>query len=285
MLLLQLWAFWQVLWPLEDPGVREYHRIVYKAAPGTPPALHLYLPADGPGPYPCVIFVHGGLWRWGTAYDFVDFNRNLAHDGIASATIDFRKHPPNGLDGQIADIQDAIRWLRRHAADWNLDESRFTLFGSSSGSHLAALAAYASPGEGLLDAVDPTPAHVAGAFLLYGQYDLRREANPLPIEPVFRILNLHDGSRPDFAARYSPITYVDGTEPATLIVHGVHDPMVPFAQATAMAAALRQAGVPAAVLAVQDAGHGFARYRPRTRPGLYIWLRQFATTPWLAPAP
>lgn len=46
--------------------------------------------------------------------------------------------------GQLLDIRAAIRWLREHADEYNIDPNRFAIMGTSSGGWLAAIAATTS---------------------------------------------------------------------------------------------------------------------------------------------
>jgi acetyl esterase/lipase len=67
-------------------------------------------------------------------------NEMWAEAGIAGAALDFR-HGPDGYPTSLADINYAIRWLKAHAKDLQLDPGRVGLTGASSGGHLAVLAA------------------------------------------------------------------------------------------------------------------------------------------------
>lgn len=55
----------------------------------------------------------------------------------------------------------------------------------------------------------------------------------------------------------SPVTYVTADDPPFLILHGEKDPLVPMAQSEELLAKLQAAGVPAELVRVTNAGHGF----------------------------
>jgi dipeptidyl aminopeptidase/acylaminoacyl peptidase len=61
----------------------------------------------------------------------------------------------------------------------------------------------------------------------------------------------------ELARKISPITHVSPDDPPTLIIHGDADNLVPIAQAQAIIAKLKEAGVPAELIVKRGAGHGW----------------------------
>ena len=59
------------------------------------------------------------------------------------------------------------------------------------------------------------------------------------------------------AALASPVTYVSADDPPFLILHGETDKLVPLEQSQILLAKLQEAGVPAELVTVVNAGHGF----------------------------
>ncbi|MFN0134048.1 MAG: prolyl oligopeptidase family serine peptidase [Phycisphaerales bacterium] len=111
--------------------------------------LDLYIPAAGPGPFPCVVFIHGGGWSGGsrTPVPAPALATRLLNAGLAIASIDYRLTSQAGQFGtnpvtfpaQIHDTKGAVRFLRANAAQFNLNPARFGSWGSSAGGHLSAL--------------------------------------------------------------------------------------------------------------------------------------------------
>ncbi len=102
-------------------------------------ALRLFRPA-GDGLHPVVIDIHGGAWCIGDLTDCQDRDVMLAENGFAAAAIDFRQ-AGDRYPSSLADINYAVRWVKKNAADLGLDASRVATCGQSSGGHLALLAA------------------------------------------------------------------------------------------------------------------------------------------------
>lgn len=268
-------ALWQIMGP--NPDYATYPDVTYKQADGVALTVDLFVPRDSTGPIPVVVFVHGGVWTWGSKRDYVDFAGRLAGDGVAAVLVDFRKAQGNGFLEPVTDIKDALRWTRAHAGEYGLDPDRIGLFGSSSGGHLASLAAFAGNGEGLGDDPEGESSAVQACFLLYGLYDL--ETATEVGKPWEAIIRFYMGGTvdelPDEYALYSPLAHIDGSEPPTYFMHGTKDAMVPLAQPEACRDALDAAGVPVTLQPVDGLGHGFARVRRSTRPMVYDTLLAF----------
>ncbi|MYN45404.1 alpha/beta hydrolase fold domain-containing protein [Pseudoduganella sp. FT93W] len=101
--------------------------------------LDLFLPSKA-GPHPLVVLVHGGGWRSGFRAEFAPMAVRLAQQGWAAATISYRLSGEAGYPAAIHDVRAAVRWLRSHAADYQLDGQRFALAGGSAGGQIASLA-------------------------------------------------------------------------------------------------------------------------------------------------
>ena len=60
---------------------------------------------------------------------------------------------------------------------------------------------------------------------------------------------------PEFWAQASPLTWIDGSEPPFLIIHGEADRSIPIEQSQTFAAALQAAGVQTELMLIPDANH------------------------------
>ncbi len=130
-------------------GQATFPNLTYATLDGHPLMLDLYMPTTGTGPFPLVVWIHGGGWSGGErTLGAGSTALKLLPQGIAVASIDYRLTSQAGQWGsfpvifpaQINDVKGAIRWLRANAATFNLDPARFGTWGSSAGGHLSALA-------------------------------------------------------------------------------------------------------------------------------------------------
>jgi len=104
-----------------------------------PQMAKLYRPT-GDGPFPIVLDLHGGAWSQGDLKDCDARDQALAASGLLVAAINFR-HAGDGYPTSLADINYAVRWFKANAAKFRGRANAVGLSGTSSGGHLAMLAA------------------------------------------------------------------------------------------------------------------------------------------------
>jgi len=225
--------------------------------------LDLYLPPAAAST-PLIVWIHGGAFRMGSKEDEVPLEYLSA--GCAIASLNYRLSQHALFPAQIEDCKAAVRWLRAHAGQYNLDGNRFAAWGPSAGGHLAAMLGtagsetrfevgenlgYSSRVGAVVDYFGPTD------FL---QMDTHRLPDGMlhdtPDSPESELVGGAIQQVPERVAAANPITYVMKDTPPFLIVHGENDPLVPYHQSQLLAAALEQAGVPVQFYTVRGAGHG-----------------------------
>jgi acetyl esterase/lipase len=250
------------------PTLVDRFETVYKVVEEESLPIDLFLPNTAVEPTPVVIFIHGGGWFLRSAMDYDDFATVLAINGMAAATIEWRRVPPNGFYDQVADIKDAVRWLRANAAEFNIDPDRIGIYGSSSGGHLAAMTAFTGDGDGFSDDDPEGPSSaVQAAWLHEGLYDLTESVNR--IEDLVIQVFVGGATREEDIAAYeavSPVLRITGNEPPTMISYGSEDVAVPISQPERLERELLEAGVEAERFVLDGLSHGFIFFRPWTRP-------------------
>ena len=228
--------------------------------------LDLYLPPDAPGaaPRPLVIWIHGGAWRAGSKQNPLPL-RLIPDAGYAIASVNYRLSQMAKFSAQIEDCKAAVRWLRANAKQYKLDASRFAVWGSSAGGHLAALLGtsdgkfdigenlqFSSGVQAVVDYFGPTDFMQMDGHALAGA-PFRHDA---PDSPESQLLGGPLMENDLMAARANPIHYASRNDPPFLIVHGDKDPQVPLHQSQLLETALRKAGVDVTLYVVAGAGHG-----------------------------
>jgi acetyl esterase/lipase len=95
---------------------------------------------DGDGPFPVIVFIHGGCWM--SEYD-IAHSRKLAdafpQHGIASWSLEYRRigDPGGAWPGTFDDIEAGYAHLSALIEQYHLDPARVIVAGHSAGGHLA----------------------------------------------------------------------------------------------------------------------------------------------------
>ena len=236
--------------------------------------LDLYLP-EGQGPFPLIIWVHGGGWTSGDkALNANGPQVRQTTRGYAVASINYRLSQQAKFPAQIEDCKAAVRWLRAHAAQYNLDPARVAAWGASAGGHLVALmgtSGYVSElegGEGNLD----YSSRVQAVVDWFGPTDLlKMSADSLPFpcnvvdhnspfSPESLLIGCAIQTCRNKTERANPIKYVSADDPPFLIMHGTEDCFVGPPQSQRLRDALAAAGAEVSFKFIEGAGHGGSEF-------------------------
>lgn len=235
--------------------------------------LDLRVPA-GSGPFPLVVWVHGGGWQGGSRLPIPSAATRLPTRGYAVASIDYRLSGTAVWPAQIHDCKAAIRYLRANASTYGLDQDRIAVMGSSAGGHLvAALAtmgdvATVRSGTFAVDLEGTVGPHLGTSSRVQACVDQFGPTNMLHSHD-FPGLD-HDGAGsaesllvggaiqtvPERWATVDPISFLSPDDAPMLVMHGTDDTVVPFHQSRMLLDATTAIGHDASIFAVQDNGHG-----------------------------
>jgi acetyl esterase len=131
---------------------------------------------EGSGPFPMVVYMHGGAWCvWG-ARDVRRIAAQIAARGYLVVNLDYGLAPEHPYPCAVEDAVYAARWAARNAARWNGRNDGLVIGGDSAGATLACSAiAFLDGCPGELDEGELAGVEVdfAAALLLYGIYDFR----------------------------------------------------------------------------------------------------------------
>ena len=65
--------------------------------------------------------------------------------GYVTLSIDYRLHGDSPFPASMEDVDCAVRWLRAHASEYDVDPERIGAYGHSAGAHLALMLAASPP--------------------------------------------------------------------------------------------------------------------------------------------
>ena len=236
--------------------------IVYATPGGEKVMLNLARPAEGDGPFPGVVCIHGGGFRAGSREGYDDLIQKLASRGYVAATIGYRLAPKHPFPSAIYDVKAAVRFLRAHAAEYHLDPTRIGATGGSAGGHLAQfLGVTAGVKEFEGDEGNPEQSSAVNCVVNYfGPSDFTKSygksVDAAEVLPLFLGGNLEQERRKHVVA--SPLYWVTPDAAPTLCIHGTEDKYVAHEQAEWLIERLKAAQVEAELLTLPGAGHGFS---------------------------
>jgi acetyl esterase/lipase len=223
------------------------------------PTLEIFLPskksANGMG----VLICPGGGYR-GVAYDWegTDYAKWFNSQGIAAFVLKYRMPQAESVissyEAPIQDAQRAIRYIRYHADQFNIDKDKVGVIGSSAGGHLAStLGTHSERYYQLQDSIDSESKRPDFMMLIYPVISMKAGIT-------------HQGSKnkllgkiapDDLIESFSNESRVTGSTPPTFIIHSGDDKVVPVENSIGMYQALVKNKIPTTMHIYPEGGHGY----------------------------
>jgi acetyl esterase/lipase/short-subunit dehydrogenase len=227
------------------------------AGPGGPIPLRIYAP-EGTGPFPVIVYTHGGGWVIATNDTYDASARALCNTADAVViSVEYRKAPEHRFPAAHEDAYTAYLWALQNAAELGGDPARVAVAGESAGGNLALSTALVARDRG-----EQLPAHVLAVYpIANGSTDsesYRENANAKPLNrPMMAWFFGHYLRSPSDAA-HPLISLVNadlrGLPPVTLITAEL-DPL--RSDSEMLLQRLREAGVDAELHAFKGVTHEF----------------------------
>jgi len=224
--------------------------------------MDVYLPANrSTATTKVMILIHGGGWTSGDKSDFstlqngvvvLDTMRKRLPD-YAIFNINYRLSTGsvNLFPTQENDVKAALQFIYSKAADYVISD-KYVLAGASAGAHLAMLQGYKYT----------TPVKPKAIVSFFGPSDLTdMYNNPAGGNSLLSVaLAAAIGATPATnAALYtssSPVNFITGTSPATILLHGGADPAVSPSQSVFVNTKLGLLGATSQYVLYPGKGHG-----------------------------
>jgi len=258
--------------------------VPYGLAGDTELQLDLARPAGGNGPFPALVFIHGGGWYQGKRQDYRGAIQEAAKRGYVAVTITYRlmqfdeakKESATAalnFPAQIHDAKAAVRWLRANAGKYHLDAERIGVTGGSAGGHLSLLVGLTDP-EAKLEGESGNPdqsSRVQAVVNVFGPTDMAFCYDKSSVAWIFRLfMGGTPAEAPDRYKAASPITYVTADDPPVLTLHGDQDALVPIDQAKKLDELMKSAGASHTLMIFEGQGHGFTgEYQARSAQAMW----------------
>jgi acetyl esterase/lipase len=248
--------------------------------------MDLWLPRQAAGTVtgirPCVLFVHGGGWHAGGRHQFHWHAGQLAARGYVTASCSYRLAPRATWPAPLDDCQQAVRFLRSHTKEFNIDTHRIAAVGSSAGGHLVACLATRDTLNDDEPSMVNVSSRVGAAVDVHGVHDFPacHHADKLR-EAMEAVVGAKLDEKPDLWRDISPEHFVDEKTAPIMLLHAPDDETVPYEQSVTFGTALMRAKRHVTFIPTPGSGHGYF-YNPLGEwtklvwPRVVTWIDQWA---------
>lgn len=226
--------------------------------PGGSIPIRVYSP-QGNGPFPIIVYYHGGGWVMATIDTYDASARALSNAANAIVvSVEYRKAPEHRFPAAHADAYAAYEWARKNGRDINGDPSMVAVAGESAGGNLAGAVSMIARQQH-----QALPVHQILIYPVTG-YDMdtpsyRKHAQAQPLNKAMmawffeKYLNsLADANYPMIAL--TKAQDLQGLPPTTILTAEI-DPLQ--SDGTQYADRLREAGVPVTYQNYEGVTHEF----------------------------
>ncbi len=219
-----------------------YKDVVY-ASTSNAQKMDIYLPS-GNGPFPVVVFIHGGAFMMGDKAMEASNAAVLVSKGYAAISINYRLSGEAKFPAQIQDCKAAIRFLRANAAKYKLNADKIASWGASAGGNLSSLLGTSS-GVAELEGTELGNSSYSSKVLVsvdwFGPINfstMDEEATQLGFSlttnsatsPESKLMGAAIPTIPTQVAKANPTTYISADDAAFFIQVGSADRNIPYTQ-------------------------------------------------------
>ncbi|MEJ1974095.1 MAG: alpha/beta hydrolase [Lacunisphaera sp.] len=186
--------------------------------------LCVYIPKVA-GRFPALLDVHGGGWEQRQVESDKPLMERLATHGYVTALVSYRLSAVAKYPAQLYDVKTAIRFLRAHAEELQIDPAHLGLIGGSAGGQLVALAGmtngraeYEGPGEN-----QQYSSAAQACIVMAATMDLYAENLAKTGHFQEAYLGYSCAERPDLFKDASPLFHVTEKAPPVVFIEGEND--------------------------------------------------------------
>lgn len=227
--------------------------VPYKTVGDVTLNLSVFKPSgDNKRPAACVVFFFGGGFKIGTPDQFYPQCEFLASRGIVAISAEYRIKTVHGTSPItcVTDAKSAMRWVRAHAKELNIDPNRIAAGGGSAGGFLAATTAtstcFDEKGE------DTSVSCVPNALVILNS-NFSRGPGSMGFDAVKKMLG-------DNWICFSPLHCIKPGFPPTIYQVGTNDRFIPLDEAKLIKSEIEKVGSRCDLHIYEGQGHSFYNY-------------------------
>jgi len=264
----------------DDTSYNRQDDIIYGRKYATALTMDVFRPKQNANGLGVIFAISGGWFSTSDIDGIVPTFRPLLDHGYTVFAVIHGSQPKFTIPEIVQDMHRAVRYIRFHAKDYQIDPDRIGITGGSAGGHLSLMQGTAgNKGDpNAKDPVDRVSSRVQAVacffpptdFLNYGKPGevalgrgiLKSFAAPFDFREydpkLTKFVTITDEKKIEEIGRsISPIYHVSADSPPTLIIHGDKDTLVPIQQAQTMVDKLKHSGVEAKLVVKPGAQHGW----------------------------
>ena len=221
--------------------------ITHQVVPGPVPQgvlVRTYTPLEGEGPFPVIVYYHGGGWVIASLDTYEPSAKALAEKtGAVVVSVAYRQAPENKFPAAHEDSFAAYQWVLDNASTIKGDPEHIAVAGESAGGNLAVAVALMARDEGV-----KLPAHILSVYPIADgdtesqSYDEYADAVPLNRPAMEWFFNNYLNDPSDAQSPLISLVDADLTGlPPTTIINAEIDPL--RAEGEELAQLMNEAGV------------------------------------------
>ena len=244
--------------------------VIYSTAQGVDLKMQILTPwksdvSSIQSAYPLIVFVQGSAWTHPDVYYQLPQLAQFAREGYVVATLTHR----NSLEGHpfpafLEDVKTGIRFLRKHASQYQIDPDRVGIWGTSSGGNTALLTGltgdasryktkeygeYSDSVKLVVDCFGPTDLTFALNNLSNLEEGMKKIFDGLrgedTAENLAKLMEINPANHIKEGQSYHPF----------FLLHGNADTLVDYSQSELMYHRLSDAGAEVSLVCVEGAPH------------------------------
>jgi len=225
--------------------------VVYGHKDGMALTFDVFRPSEKANGIGLLFMVSGGwVSNWTEPKKSMPLFSHLLERGYTVIAVRHGSSPRFLVPECVSDVQLALDFIAKHAADWQVDPKRLGVFGYSAGGHLSLMLGTVGGTKRGSDEI----ARVAAVVAVFPPTDLAPYVDPKnPMRERFPALKFE----PAKAESVSPLMHVSSDDAPTLLFHGDKDELVPLWHSEKIQKAFDEAKVANKLVVIPGAAHGF----------------------------
>lgn len=277
------------------------YEVTYGRKDGMALTMVVHAPAVVPNGKGIIWVVSAG---WTSDYNWVNMFKGLmkpvSDRGYTIFYVMHGSQPKYTVPDAVSDIKRAVRFIRYHASEYNIDPACLGISGASAGGHLSLM--MGTTGDDgdpkAKDPVDRVSCRVQAVACFFPAVDflnwkaegdnavnhseMKEFQAPLDFME-WNAKTLHyekvtdPEKRTEIGRKISPLYFVTADDAPVFIAHGDSDRLVPLSQSSKMIDKLKEAGVPCELKIKSGADHGFWNDMPVYTALFADWFDRYLT--------